>query len=56
MLETWILHANNAECNEEVPCMLAVMLSSATAEQNDSIFQISPKDSSHHENTASSCY
>lgn len=33
--------------------MRAVMLSSAGAEQNDSIFQISPKDNAHHEHTAS---
>lgn len=37
---------------KKTPCMHAVMLSSASAEQNDSIFQNSPMDNAPHEDTA----
>lgn len=38
---------------KEKPCKRAVLLSSASAEQNDSTFQNSPMDNAHHEDTTS---
>lgn len=48
-----VTHSNKKSKRvEEKPCMHAVMTSSPSAEQNDSIFQFLPVDKSHHEDTA----